>query len=636
MPLVLLFVALVPAACVLWFMTVAMRNERLAVQQDLTGVYGNHLSTVQRQLTTYWKEKQAALSLLNTASPSEMFALIIRSNLATSAILHDATGKVVYPASTTTNVAVNVDEQADWLSAREQEFQKTNYMAAAEAYARIAQQSTNVHLKTRALQSQAGCLIKAGNKPQAVDLLAKIANDPSVRDAVAAQGTLTIPNLQLLLLKLMEDRSAEQFRTTLNALVSRLNDYSDPLLSASQRRFLMEEVQALDPSTVHFPTLPAEQLAAEYLERGGPPSTPVGLQTSQVPGVWRFATPDRAIAALFRDDVLRSEMKSLINAVSLPDVAVKLFKPQERIPHTRPVSPQDASELMPGWRIGLSFKGPDPFEVASARQTRIYLWTGSLVVLVTGLLALLVARFVSAQTRLTQIKNDLVSTVSHELKTPLASIRALVDTLCSKRYRNEQQLQDYLQLISKENQRLTHLIENFLTFSRMERGKQRFRFDELPPETIANDAIDALKEKLQSPQCQFESRIDPGLPRIRGDADALTTVVINLLDNAFKYTDNDKRIAMRAYANGRYVCFEVEDNGIGMNRNDLKKVFDRFYQVDQSLTRQRGGCGLGLSIVQYIVNAHDGAVEVESEPGKGSTFRVKVPLAERNGATSGD
>jgi signal transduction histidine kinase len=245
---------------------------------------------------------------------------------------------------------------------------------------------------------------------------------------------------------------------------------------------------------------------------------------------------------------------------------------------------------------------------------------------VIALVALLVARYVAAQMRLARVKDELVSTVSHELKTPLTSIRALVDTLSARGYRDEL-LQEYLQLIGKENLRLCHLIENFLTFSRLERGRERFRFEDLAPAVVVATAVETLKERLASTQCDFAVRVEPDLPRIRGDAAALSTVLINLLDNAWKYTAGEKRISVRAFAEGRQVCFEVEDNGIGLDRREARKIFDRFYQVDQSLTRQQGGCGLGLSIVKFIVAAHDGEVEVQSEPGQGSTFRVKIPLA---------
>ena len=249
------------------------------------------------------------------------------------------------------------------------------------------------------------------------------------------------------------------------------------------------------------------------------------------------------------------------------------------------------------------------------------------MVLSIAVVALLVARYVGAQMRLARLKNELVSTVSHELKTPLASMRALADTLTAGRYRDEGQLREYLALIVKENLRLSALIENFLTFSRMERGKQRFQFEDLSPATVVTTAVAALKDKLQAPHCQFHLQAAPDLPSIRGDAEALATVLINLLENACKYTEGDRRIAVRDFADQRDVWFEVEDNGLGLSPAEARKVFDRFYQVDQSLTRQRGGCGLGLSIVKFIVEAHNGTVEVKSEPGKGSMFRVRIPLA---------
>ncbi len=412
--------------------------------------------------------------------------------------------------------------------------------------------------------------------------------------------------------------------------MQRLNDHGDTALPSSQRRFLMREVQALAPEAARFPTLAAEELAAEYLEHA--PAHPVEptLQPAPMPKVWVMASVDRKVVALWREERLRAELASVLSSLALPDARVTLLAPGESIATDKRVPVLNASELLPGWRLALTFSGADPLASASERQARLYLGIGSLVVLIIALLALLVARYVNAQMRLARLKNELVSTVSHELKTPLASMRALVDTLAAGRYRDESQLREYLQLIAKENVRLSQLIENFLAFSRLERGQQPFRFDEVLPETIVDQAVGALREKLEAADCRFEAKVEAGLPPIRGDADALSTVLINLLDNACKYTDGEKRIAARAFAADGTVCFEVVDNGVGLERGETKRIFDRFYQVDQSLTRQRGGCGLGLSIVHAIVRAHRGAVEVESEPGKGSTFRVRIPIAPRN------
>ena len=122
------------------------------------------------------------------------------------------------------------------------------------------------------------------------------------------------------------------------------------------------------------------------------------------------------------------------------------------------------------------------------------------------------------------------------------------------------------------------------------------------------------------------------LPRITADADALVTVVLNLLDNAYKYTGDEKHVMLRAYAENGSVCIAVTDNGIGLSRSATKKIFQRFYQVDRRLSRNSGGCGLGLSIVKFIVAAHGGSVDVASCPKAGSTFTVKIPSAIGSGA----
>jgi signal transduction histidine kinase len=229
---------------------------------------------------------------------------------------------------------------------------------------------------------------------------------------------------------------------------------------------------------------------------------------------------------------------------------------------------------------------------------------------------------------LTQLRNDLVANVTHELKTPLSSMRLLVDTLLNSQPLHEQTAREYLQLIAQENLRLSRLIDNFLTFSRMERNKYAFGFKEVPATAIVEGAITAVRERFNAPGCQFETHIAPDLPSVVADADALVTAMVNLLDNAYKYSGEEKRITLSATAENGSVCFAVKDNGIGLSPRDTKRIFKRFFQVDQRLSRSGGGCGLGLSIVKFIVTAHHGSVRVESQPGRGSTFTITLPRAE--------
>jgi signal transduction histidine kinase len=188
-----------------------------------------------------------------------------------------------------------------------------------------------------------------------------------------------------------------------------------------------------------------------------------------------------------------------------------------------------------------------------------------------------------------------------------------------------------LQLISGENQRLTRLIENFLTFSRIERNRQRFDFAAINPGGVIQSAAHVMRERLQGPACHFEVEAPADLPLLRADEDALITVLLNLIDNAYKYTPASnqgvKKISVRAHHAGGEIVFEVADNGIGIAPRDQKRIFRRFYRVDQRLARETTGCGLGLSIVEFIVRAHGGRVSVRSRPGVGSTFVVRIPEA---------
>jgi signal transduction histidine kinase len=292
-----------------------------------------------------------------------------------------------------------------------------------------------------------------------------------------------------------------------------------------------------------------------------------------------------------------------------------------------------AGEQMPGWRVALSLKDQDFFEAAAGRETAIYLWTAILVIIGMAVLTLVALRAVRRQMKLARLKNELVATVSHELKTPLASMRLLVETLLDSERFDEQRTREYLQLIGQENERLGRLIQNFLTFSRMERKRHSFHFSLLPARQLVEAAIESVRGRFDTSGCQLQVQIEDNLPPVMADPDALATALINLLENAYKYSDEIKEIVVGARAENGSVILSVKDNGVGIAPRERKKIFEPFYQVDQRLTRKGSGCGLGLSIVQFITTAHRGKVSVESHPGCGSTFSIALPLAPNSTAS---
>ena len=440
------------------------------------------------------------------------------------------------------------------------------------------------------------------------------------------QGRLITPSAQLWALQLMPDKQHPDYVAACDRLRQRLQNYDDTAMAATQRRFLLQELSRLQPAGADLPTLSAEDLAARFVETHPSPRRDVGLHPSQLSDVWQLASPEQRVVALFRTETVRQQSDRLLAQAGLPPgVRVNLLPPDSQQQSQDVLFSLPAGQYQPGWQLTLSLKDAGPTDATASGRIALYVWTGVLVIAGMGLLAGWIAQVFRRQMRLAQLKNDLVATVSHELKTPLSSMRLLVDTLLDESSPNPARTKDYLQLIAQENSRLSRLIDNFLAFSRMERNRHAFQFAETDPASVIRMAIEAMGERLEAPRCEFRQEIAADLPRIIADPDALVTVVLNLLDNAWKYTEDPKRISLRAYTMNSQLCIAVTDNGIGLTKSAAKKIFQRFYQVDRRLARATGGCGLGLSIVKYIVDAHGGTVEVTSQPGQGSTFLVALP-----------
>jgi signal transduction histidine kinase len=281
--------------------------------------------------------------------------------------------------------------------------------------------------------------------------------------------------------------------------------------------------------------------------------------------------------------------------------------------------------VLPGWRLGLAFQGADPFAEGATGHRTLYLLAGTLAAAATLALALLAVRYLRAQLELAQLRSDLVSAVTHELKTPLASTSALLETLLSGRYRDEAQWRHYLELIARENQRLGRLIDNFLAFSRLDRRPTAMTLQPLHLPAVVDTACRSMGERWSAPDCEWTVEVEPNLPELRGDPEALTAAVVNLLDNAWKYTSPPRRIGLRVFRANHHLQVEVTDNGTGIAPAEQQRVFEPYYQGDRGLTRRSAGCGLGLAIVRFVAEAHHGRAQVSSRPGGGSVFTLSLP-----------
>jgi signal transduction histidine kinase len=279
------------------------------------------------------------------------------------------------------------------------------------------------------------------------------------------------------------------------------------------------------------------------------------------------------------------------------------------------------------WTVRIALIDDRPMKQAVRDQFKVYAWTAMILSVAICAIAAAAGLTVHQQMRLHALKNTAVATVAHELRTPLATMRMLVDTLREGRYRNEQQLSEYLDLLHSENLRLSRLTEHFLTHSRLESGQQAYTFVPVPLRAIIDAALAPLRTRLDAPACTFTLDLAEPLPAVTADRDALVTVLLNLLENALKYTGDEKRITLRARREGEAALIVVEDNGVGLTSAERRQIFEPFYQADRKLSRSRGGAGLGLSIVRGIIGAHRGRIDVTSELGGGTVFAVTLPLA---------
>lgn len=242
--------------------------------------------------------------------------------------------------------------------------------------------------------------------------------------------------------------------------------------------------------------------------------------------------------------------------------------------------------------------------------------------LVTGGVLALV--FLRREAKLSRLQLDFVSKVSHELRTPLTSIRMFAEMLQDRQDPAETAL--CLETLHKETIRLSERIERLLDWGRMEAGRRVYELKPEAPEALVEAAIRAFDASLLGRTIAVDLDVPSGLPQVLADREAIVDALVNLLSNAVKYTGDDRQIALRIRSTPRLLRISVIDNGLGIPRPEQGRIFQKFYRVNDLLRREVEGSGLGLAIVRHVALGHGGRVEVESEPDKGSTFSILLPI----------
>lgn len=295
---------------------------------------------------------------------------------------------------------------------------------------------------------------------------------------------------------------------------------------------------------------------------------------------------------------------------------------------SKPEVSQKLDDPFRGLALGIRFQGTTAQAIARRWVVQSFLILGVLSVLMIGGLVL-TYRSVNKQMALARLKSDFVSNVSHELRTPLALIRLYAETLELGRITTEVKKHEYYSIIRKESERLTALINNILDFSRIEAGRKEYDFRETDIAELVRNTLDSYRYQIEQQGFAFEEQIDTSLPAVRVDREAIARALVNLVNNALKYSDNEKFLGVKLYREQSVLKLEVSDRGIGIDRNEQSRIFEKFYRTGDPLVHNTKGSGLGLSLVRHITQAHGGDVEVESTPGRGSKFTLTLPLAQQ-------
>lgn len=281
---------------------------------------------------------------------------------------------------------------------------------------------------------------------------------------------------------------------------------------------------------------------------------------------------------------------------------------------------------LPEFRLGIALLGETVSELVKER-TRENIYFIAIVSFVLLIAGWLVIRILNKQIELANLKSDFVSNVSHEIRTPLSLINMYAETMEMGRVTSEDLWKSYIKTILQETNRLSVMVNKILGFSEIEKKNKNYHITENELNPIVQECYNSYIPYMEKQGFKHELELDARINSLNFDPDAIKDIIINLIDNAIKYSFENKHISIRTKLKLNKACIEVEDKGIGINNKDKRLVFDKFYRVaNNDVSIKVKGSGLGLSIVKYIVDAHNGTIEVKSKEGEGSLFRILLPI----------
>jgi signal transduction histidine kinase len=388
---------------------------------------------------------------------------------------------------------------------------------------------------------------------------------------------------------------------------------------ATQRK-IAERIRFLEQALAlqnDFPSLKLVRAGGQAGE-AQPLWAPYGKETWLVSVAPAPAGRSLILVAVRADDVFHSLDSTARSSAVLPAGM--------RFLTTTEAQGESLGENFPGLRVVLAVREESALVRQSKLQRAFYSAALLLVLSVTLFGAYFLWRDVRRELRLAELRSQFVSSVTHELKTPLTAIRMFAETLQMGRTVDQRLQAEYLQTIVNESERLTRLLNNVLDFAKIEQGKKAYRLEPASLADVVRAAARAMNYPLAQQGFALRVQVDDGLPPVRADADALQQAILNLLTNAMKYSGQSREIDLRLRRENGYAVIEVTDRGVGIAPEEQERIFEKFYRAPTPENGLIPGAGLGLALAEHIAAAHGGRVAVRSAPGQGSTFTIRLPL----------
>ncbi len=338
----------------------------------------------------------------------------------------------------------------------------------------------------------------------------------------------------------------------------------------------------------------------------------------------RFISDD-VIARSISETIANTGHESLNVAIAISDENQRVLY-SNAAPQKKYFLETNLDRPFSNWKAAVGLKNTDLDDLA--RQSFLHS-AGATVLVVVFLLGglALILRATDREARLAQAKSNFVANVSHELKTPLALLSLFSEILELGRVKSEEKKIEYYRIIREESRRLNKMIDNILDFSKIEAGRKTYVFVHTDMAEVIENVLSSYRYQIKNSGFNVQTNIEPDLPPVLIDRDAMAQAISNLVDNAIKYSGDSKQLSIKTETLGSDLSIEITDRGIGIPRAEQSKVFDKFYRVGNGLVHDVKGSGLGLSLVKHIIEAHKGTISVESDVGKGSRFTILLPIA---------